>query len=86
MKDQEYMNRSSADFWLKKDFKGHHLKGLALILQNIAAAAAIIERKWSESGAICTQRRGNMSPEQIIIRTMLKANMPLLNKLNTGNL
>ena len=85
IRKEEYKNKTTVDFWLTYSSKFKHLGSLALCLCNISAAAALIERKFSQASCICTQRRGNMSCDQIKKRVMLKTNMPLLEDLNEGN-
>jgi hypothetical protein len=55
------------------------IRRLAMMLNNIPASSAYIERHFSICGAICNQRRSNMTPEQ---RALIKANMGLLEQMN----
>ena len=48
---------------------------------NIPSSSASIERFFSICGVICTQRRGNMDPDTIIKRSMLKVNVTLLEEM-----
>ena len=73
---------STEDFWNSNSKQLPHLSKIALILLNIPSSSAYIERHFSLSGAICSQRRGNMSADLIITRSMLKANIKLINTLN----
>ena len=68
----------SYDFWLEYSNKMPILRKLFLILLNIPGSAAFIERYLSISGIVCQKRRGNMSEQLIINRSMLKANLKLL--------
>jgi hypothetical protein len=55
---------------------------LALILLNILSSAAYIERFYSLSGNICKTKSGNMGKNLIITRSLLKANIGILNDLS----
>ena len=72
---------STAKFWFTNRDKMPYLASLAVILINIPASSAYIERFYSICGNVCKQRAGNMSPETIISRSMLKANIGILNEL-----
>ena len=72
---------STSKFWLNNQTKFPTLYRLALILYNIPASSAYIERFYSICGNVCTNRSGNMTPETIINRSMLKANIAILNEL-----
>ena len=54
---------------------------LALILYNIPASSAYIERFYRVVGDVCKSKSGNMKAETIIQRSILKANMAILNEL-----
>ena len=72
---------------LQKDI--HNLFDLQLILLNIWASSAFIERFFSVSGIICDIKRANMEEDLIRMRSMLiliKANMPILNSTNEFSL
>lgn len=71
-------------FWRKYGKELPKLKSLALILLNIPASSAFIEKFFSQCGEICSRRRGNLSADQIIIRTMLKTNINFLKDLNSS--
>lgn len=75
-------NQSTITFWIKNCLEMPYLKKLALILFNIPSSSAYIERHFSLSGAICEQRRGNMTAELVSIKCLLKANLNILNELN----
>jgi len=75
--------RSTSNFWKDNKNKFPILFKLALILYNILASSAFIERFYSLSGNVCKNRDGNMNSETIIARTMLKANMEILKSLTT---
>ena len=58
----------------------------AMILLNISASSAFIERFFSICGVVCEARRERQSDDMIICRCMLKANIQNLLKLkNTGS-
>ena len=63
-----------------------NLFDLQLILLNIWASSAFIERFFSISGIICDIKRANMEEDLIRMRSMLKANMPILNSTNEFSL
>ena len=69
---------------LQKDIP--NLFDLQLILLNIWASSAFIERFFSVSGIICDIKRANMEEDLIRMRSMLKANMPILNSTNEFSL
>ena len=69
---------------LQKDIS--NLFDLQLILLNIWASSAFIERFFSVSGIICDIKRANMEEDLIRMRSMLKANMPILNSTNEFSL
>ena len=54
-----------------------------MILYNIPASSAFIERFHSLSGNVCKNRDGNMNSETIIARKKLKANKEKLKSLTT---
>jgi len=61
---------------LNMDFK--------FIISNLESA--YVERFYSICGNICKNKSGNMSADTIITRSMLKANMAILNKLSVTQL
>ena len=75
-------NKTTAFFWKTYGRELSHLRKLALILLNIPSASSFIERHYSLCGAVCEKRRGNMKPESVIMRCMLKANLSILKGLN----
>ena len=84
IKDKRFVSNSK--FWLANKQKFPLLFDLALILYNIPASSAFIERFYSLSGNVCKNRNGNMDPETIIARSMLKANIEILQALNKTQL
>ncbi len=84
IKDRKFISNSK--FWLANKQKFPLLFDLALILYNIPASSAFIERFYSLSGNVCKNRNGNMDPETIIARSMLKANIEILKALNKTQL
>ena len=71
---------SSVVFWQTYQVRLPNLSKLALILLNIPASSAFVERFFSICGVVCRTRAGNMSPKMIISRSLLKANLWLLEK------
>lgn len=76
-RDLEKMT-STRSFWSKKATTYPNLSKAALILYNIPASSAFIERFFSICGITCRRNSGNMSASMIIKRSMLKANLNLL--------
>ena len=84
IKDKKFDH--SVNFWLHHQNKLPLLSRLFLILYNIPASSAYVERFYSICGNICKNKSGNMSADTIITRSMLKANMAILNKLSVTQL
>jgi predicted DNA-binding ribbon-helix-helix protein len=76
-KEVEELN-STRYFWSQKASEFPNLAKAALILYNIPASSAFIERFFSICGITCRKNAGNMGPSMIINRSMLKANLNLL--------
>jgi hypothetical protein len=51
-----------------------------MILFNITSNSAFVERFLTLSGIVSNERRGNMSSDLLIIRSMLSSNIKLLEK------
>jgi hypothetical protein len=75
--------RSTPKFWEENKDKYEHLHKTATILLNIPASSAFIERYFSVCGIISNNRCGNMSPDLLITRSLLQANIELLEDLST---
>ena len=71
----DFGTNSTKTFWMKNKTKLPHLKDLAEVLLNIPSAAAFIERYYSLFGNICKTKSGNMGKNQIMERSLLKANI-----------
>ena len=69
-------------FWEKNMKILPRLFELQIILLNISASSAFIERFFSVSGIVCDLKRGNQEEDLIIMRSMLKANMTILTTMN----
>ena len=69
---------STKQFWLTHQTSLPILSTLAVKLLNIPSTSACIERYFSICGIICNKRNGNMKPELIIQRALLRANHILL--------
>ena len=69
-------------FWLSNAQLYPNLSRVSLILMNIASNSAFVERFFSLTGIISNEKRGNMSAELLITRSMLSSNITLLEKLN----
>ena len=80
-KKKEMIN--SPDFWKKYVDKMPNLSKLFYILANIPAASAQIERFFSMTGLVCDKRRLRMKTNLIVIRSMLLANISILQNLNS---
>ncbi len=76
---------NNSEFWRKFQDKMPTLYSLALILENIPSTSAQIERFFSITGIICDKKRLRMTHEMIIMRSMLKANISILEELNNKN-
>ena len=74
-------NHSTSYFWLSNSKELPHLNKLSIILLNIQASSAFIERFFSITGVVFKSRCGNMGDDLIIIRSLLKTNMEILEKL-----
>jgi len=55
---------------------------LQIILLNIPASSSFIERFFSLSGIVCDSRRLNLNDELIVLRSLMKANMTILNEMH----
>ena len=73
---------NSNSFWQKHSVKLPKLTTLYIVLSNIPAASAHIERYFNITGQINDKRRMRMKDDLLITRSMLKVNMPLLKELN----
>ena len=70
--------KSTKSFWCEHKTSLPILFELANILLNIPSSSAFVERYFSMCGVVCKQRAGNMDPDLIITRSMLKSNLKLL--------
>ena len=77
-----YTPRSTASFWRTNGEKFPILRRIAVILYNIPSSSAFIERFYSICGNVCKVRSGNINSDTIIYRSMLKANIHLLDELS----
>jgi hypothetical protein len=73
---------STRQFWIRHSSNLPYLGKLSAILLNIPASSAFIERFFSICGIVCEKRRLAMKDDLIIIRTLLKGNMKVLEELN----
>ena len=73
---------STHTFWKENIKEFPLLSELALILLNIPASSAFIERFYSICGNVCKPRAGNMTPKLIIERSFLKSNIHILDSLS----
>jgi hypothetical protein len=74
--------KSTLEFWKEHRLKMPNLFNLQIILLNISSSSSFIERFFSISGIVCEIRRCNMNDDLVVMRSMMKANMPILNDLN----
>jgi hypothetical protein len=72
--------KSTRSFWESNKVLFSNISRIAVILFNITSNCAFVERFFSLSGIISNERRGNMSSELLIIRSMLCSNINLLEK------
>lgn len=73
--------KSNKSFWNKYMNEMPRLAKLAIVLLNINVSGAFIERFFSICGIICKKSAGNMRDDLIITRSMLKANIQILEEL-----
>ncbi len=73
---------STKKFWAANSSKFPNLTRLALVLLNISCSSAFIEQFFSICGIICKPRETYLKDDPIIMRSIMKANMELLNGLN----
>jgi hypothetical protein len=73
---------STSAFWHKYRAKLPNLHKLSIILLNIPASSAYVERFFSICGFVNDKRRGNMKPDLLIKRCLLAANIDILNELS----
>ena len=72
---------STVQFWRKYNFKFPHMSKLALLLSTIQSSSAFIERFFSVCGVVCKPRASNMKDDLIISRSILKANIKILDSI-----
>jgi hypothetical protein len=75
--------KSSGLFWKTESNLYPRFFQLYLILANVVASSAFIERFFSLCRIVCNQKAGNSDDELIIWRSMLKANMATLNSISS---
>ncbi len=85
VKDQMFIENpiSTKLFWQKNALQLPNLNEIALVLLNVQASSAFIERFFSICGVVFSRRATNMKPDLIIKRSMLKSNIYILNHLNS---
>lgn len=77
----KFKDITNMKFWNHYMDQMPRLARLALVLLNINVSSAFIERFFSICGIICKKNSGNMKDDLIITRSMLKANMKILDDL-----
>ena len=77
------MKSSNRSFWSKQSTSIPLLSALAKRTLNIQASSAVVERFFSICGVICGKREMNTSDELLIMKSVLKTNIELLNELST---
>ena len=77
----------SSEYWFRKKTELPYLYSLASCLFSIPISSAFIERFFSITGVISTQRRCNMATESLCDRSLLRSNSNFLEDLqiNQGN-
>ena len=75
---------SNSEFWRKHERLLPQVYKLAIILCNIQSSSAFIERFLSICGVVCKKRATNMNNKLIIMRSVMKANIHILENLNQG--
>ena len=74
-KKQKFTTRQ---FWQKYQEKMPNLNRLALLITNMPISSAFIERFFSVCGIIKNKQRGNMKPDLLEMRSLLKSNLNFL--------
>ena len=78
IRESDMSKISTLDFWMKNQSSMPHLCNLARKLLCILSSSACIERYFSICGVTCSNRRGNIKPEMIRKRSLLKVNLGLI--------
>ena len=71
----------NSTFWRENKHRLPYLYKLNLVLFNIPASSAHLERFFSIAGLVSNNRSRNMSNDLLIMRTMIKVNIGLLDNL-----
>lgn len=71
-------DKNNYEFWNIHQSEMPILSDLARKLLCILSSSACIERFFSICGVICTNRRGNMNPNMIRSRSLIKVNLDLI--------
>ena len=74
--------KNTKEFWRANKITLPILYEFATVVLSIPASSAYIERFFSFSGVVCTNRKLNMKDDLIILRSLLKANFKHLFDLN----
>jgi hypothetical protein len=74
----------NSEFWRKHERLLPQVYKLAIILCNIQSSSAFIERFFSICGVVCKKRAANMNNKLIIMRSVMKTNIHILENLNQG--
>jgi len=80
--EEKNFNMSSYQFWIERASHLPILRKIFFYLSNIPSSSAFIKRYFSLCGIVCKKRSGNIDFDLIISRSMLKANIKILNDLN----
>lgn len=75
-------NMSTSSFWCKNSSNFPLLNKLSQVLLNIPASSAYIERYFSICGIVFDKKRMNMNPELLRMRSMIKANIKILDQMS----
>ena len=73
---------STRRFWLKCSLTLPYFFKLTRLLLNIQACTAFVERFFSICGIICSEKNSNKKDENIVVKSILKANMQILSELS----
>jgi len=75
--------KNSSSFWIKNSKKLPKLSELFIIINSVPASTAGIERYFNITGLINNDRRLRMMDDLVEMRSLFKANLPILDELTT---
>ena len=78
LNEKTFLTTTSIKFWLENKKTFPNLYKFCLILFNIPASSAYVERFFSICGLVNRKRAGNMTDRNLINRAFLKTNIDVL--------